>query len=138
MMDYIKNIVFRKKTILLMLAGIAATILSFVYPETSAHTNEGIIFAITFVDIFWLLVNAHTVSSMLTSEKENAKRLDTINAFLIAVMYFCAFLMIAYTIFETDIAFEQIMETLSLAVKLGPCLLIVLPILFLIFCIIGG
>jgi hypothetical protein len=138
MIDYIKNIFSDKKAVLLMVIGLAATVISFAYPAASAYNDGALMLVIYAADLTLLFVNARKISSIWTREKENAKKLDTVNAFFITVIYFCAFLILAYTVFEAEITFEKIMETLAFAVNLGPSLALVLPILFLLLCLFGG
>ena len=138
MLNYLKSIFSEKKTIFLMLAGIAATVITFVYPAVSVHGDFIIALCLMILDIVLLFVNARVISSLWIKEKENSKMLDTINAFFIMVMYFCLFVMLASVFFEEALTMETIMGALMLAVGLGPSILIVLPILYGIIYILGN
>ena len=137
MKEYIKNIFSGKKTVLLILIGLAATVITFVYPAVSVYGDFFIGLCIMILDIVLLFLNARAFSSLLTRKKENSKMLDTINAFFIMLMYFCLFVMLAGFIFENALTMEEIMGAIMLAVGLGPSLLIVLPILYGILYIFG-
>ena len=137
MLNYLKSIFSERKTVFLMLAGIAATVITFVYPAVSVYGDFFIGLCIMILDIVLLFLNARAFSSLLTRKKENSKMLDTINAFFIMLMYFCLFVMLAGFIFENALTMEEIMGGIMLAVGLGPSLLIVLPILYGILYIFG-
>jgi len=138
MLNYLKNIFSEKKTIFLMLVGIAATVITFVYPAVSVHGDFAVSLSIIILDMFLLFLNAGVVSSLFTREKESAKILNNINAVLITVMYFCIFIILAGMFFENALTMQEIMGALMLAVGLGPSLLIVLPILYGIIYILGN
>lgn len=138
MLNYLKSIFSERKTVFLMLAGIAATVITFVYPAVSVNGDFIIALCLMILDIVLLFVNARVISSLWIKEKENSKMLDTINAFFIMVMYFCLFVMLASAFFEEALTMEKIMGALVLAVGLGPSILIVLPILYGIIYILGN
>ena len=138
MWQYLKLIFSEKKTIFLMLAGLIATVVSFAYPKVTVHGNFIIALSIVISDAVLLFVNARTVSSLWTREKENRKMLDNINAILITVMYFCIFVILSGMFWESDLTMEKITGALGLALGLGPSLLIVLPILYGIIYILGN
>ena len=138
MLNYLKSIFSERKTVFLMLAGIAATVITFVYPAVSVHGDFIIALFLMILDIVLLFLNARVISSLWIKEKENSKMLDTINAFFIMVMYFCLFVMLAGFIFENALTMEEIMGALMLAVGLGPSILIILPILYGIIYILGN
>ena len=138
MKEYIKNIFSGKKTVLLILIGLAATVITFVYPAVSVYGDFFIGLCIMILDIVLLFLNARAFSSLLTRKKENSKMLDTINAFFIMLMYFCLFVMLAGFIFENALTMEEIMGAIMLAVGLGPSILIILPILYGIIYILGN
>jgi hypothetical protein len=138
MLNYLKSIFSERKTVFLMLAGIAATVITFVYPAVSVQGDFIIALCLMILDIVLLFVNARVISSLWIKEKENSKMLDTINAFFIMVMYFCLFVILASVFFEEALTMEKIMGALVLAVGLGPSILIVLPILYGIIYILGN
>lgn len=137
MKEYIKNIFSGKKTVSLILIGLAATAFSFVYPSVSEYRDDALMLVIAVVDLILLFVNAREFSSLWTVEKENSKILNIVNALLITVMYFCLFIIISAAIYEDLLTVEYITGVLALALYIGPSLLIVLPILYGILYIFG-
>ena len=137
MKEYIKNIFSGKKTVSLILIGLAATSFSFVYPSVSEYRDDALMLVIAVVDPILLFVNAREFSSLWTVEKENSKILNIVNALLITVMYFCLFIIISAAIYEDLLTVEYITGVLALALYIGPSLLIVLPILYGILYIFG-
>jgi hypothetical protein len=71
MLNYLKSIFSEKKTIFLMLAGIAATVITFVYPAVSVYGDFFIGLCIMILDIVLLFLNARVISSLWIKEKEN-------------------------------------------------------------------
>lgn len=138
MLNYLKHIFSDKKTILLMIVGVIATVATFAYPKVTVHGNFIIALSIIISDMVLLFVNARIVSSLFTCEKEKRKTLDTVNAILITVMYFCISIVLSGMFWESDLTMEKITGTLMLALGLGPMLLIVLPILYCIIYILGN
>ena len=138
MWNYLKHIFSEKRTIFLMIVGVIATVLYFAYPKVSVNCNFVISLFIITLNIVLLFVNARTVSSLWTREKDNPKKLDTINAVLITIMYFCIFIILSGIFWESDLTMEKITGMLGLALGLGPSLLIVLPILYGIIYILGN
>lgn len=131
MIEYIIDILFDKKWLFRVLTGIAATAVSFIYPYVSVSPIDAIIYALMLADAALLFSGARYLSSLFTWEKENAKKLDSINAFFIILMYFSLFIIISGLLFEA-LTLEIVKKALMLALFLGPCILLVLPVLWLI------
>ncbi|MBQ8447903.1 MAG: hypothetical protein IJX27_03100 [Clostridia bacterium] len=136
MIEYITDVLFDKKGLFLVLTGIAATAVSFIYPYISVSPVNAIIYALMLADAALLFSDARFLSSLFTSEKENKEKLDIINAVFIMLMYFSLFIIIAGFLFDT-LTLEIVKGALGLALLLGPCILLVLPVLWLILTIFG-
>ena len=71
MIEYITDVLFDKKGLFLVLTGIAATAVSFIYPYISVSPVNAIIYALMLADAALLFSSARFLSSLFTSEKEN-------------------------------------------------------------------
>ena len=135
MIDYIKLIFGEKKLIFLIISGVIATALSFIYHFASEYADPLITCLLMIPDAVLLFFNARAISSLWSVGKANAKKLDTINAFFITIMYFCLAVIIASFFCDQALTQEILVNTLFFAVLLGPCLILLLPLLYLVLAI---
>ena len=86
MLNYLKSIFSERKTVFLMLVGIAATVITFVYPAVSVHGDFIIALCLMILDIVLLFLNARVISSLWIKEKENIEKVQY-NVFFIADLH---------------------------------------------------
>lgn len=110
--------------------GIVCTVISFLL----YFLNHDLVWIMYPIDICFLLFNGYIFSELLAESKKKAIS----GSFLISIDYIVVFSAIGCLIFESSITPELFIKVLQFAIFVGPVLIIVSPIIYLICLAIGG
>ena len=122
-----KDKVLVKIIIGIFITGFIASIFSFIYFYLCDY-NFKILVIINIIDVILLIINVVILICLLELD---SKKL-VINTILTTLVYYCLFMSVGLAMYKENIIINSIINVFEFAVFLGPSLIILVPIYYVI------
>ncbi len=122
-----KDKVLVKIIIGIFITGFIASIFSFIYFYVCDYDFK-ILVIINIIDVILLIINVVILICLLELD---SKKL-VINTILTTLIYYCVFMSVGLAMFKENITINNIINVFEFAVFLGPSLIILVPIYYVI------
>jgi len=122
-----KDKVLVKIIIGIFITGFIASIFSFIYFYVCDYDFK-ILVIINIIDVILLIINVVILICLLELD---SKKL-VINTILTTLIYYCIFMSVGLAMFKENITINNIINVFEFAVFLGPSLIILVPIYYVI------